>query len=329
MPAIRMRYTVNTEGMDLMNKWYSFLRGDRENMRRLSYPMEQYPEVYNAEGRKMEFFYLQDQIMGTYSESKYFLWDRCNYGLDTHFYAHNNMLFTKGKPIRKYGILIESKQIVPDNYRIFERYKGLEREFDAIFTYDADLLNRYENARFFPSCASIWYGQTEKGYEWDDECYMKKDRQISIVSSNKTMCHMHKVRLDLAMKCKKDGLADTYGTFDGGACIKIDDSLTRYRYSIVVENDVSDYFYTEKILNCFASQTIPIYIGAEKIDEFFNVDGIIRLQEKDIDQVEKIIKNCTQKYYEQHLEAILDNYKRAFQYRNLYDVLYERYLVRK
>ena len=322
-----MRYTANIEGMDLMNKWYSLLRGDRENMRRLSYPVEKYPDVYNAEGRKMEFFYLQDQIMAPYSGSKYFLWDRCNYGLKTHFYAHNNMLFTKGKPTRKYGILIESKQIVPENYRIFERYKGLEREFDAIFTYDAELLNHYENAKFFPSCASVWYGRKENGYEWDDECYLKKDRQVSIVSSNKIMCHMHQVRLDLTLKCKKDRLADAYGTFDGGTYTTIDESLTRYHYSIIVENDISDYFYTEKILNCFASQTIPIYLGAAKIDEFFNGDGIIKLQEKDIEQLDQILKNCTQEYYEQHLEAVLDNYRRAFQYRNLYDRLYEKYLI--
>ena len=32
-----------------MKKWYSFLRGDRENMRRLSYPVEKYPDVYNTE----------------------------------------------------------------------------------------------------------------------------------------------------------------------------------------------------------------------------------------------------------------------------------------
>ena len=63
------------------------------------------------------------------------------------------MLFTRGQPRRKYGLLIESKQIVPDNYLIFKKNGGVADEFDAIFTYDEELLNGLSNAKFFLSCA--------------------------------------------------------------------------------------------------------------------------------------------------------------------------------
>lgn len=300
----------------------------KEDKRVLAHLSQEYPCVYNKYGEKMEMFYFKDQIMDPYSNSRYFLWDRCNYGLDTHFYSHNNMLYTYGKPLRKYGLLIESKGIVPDHYRLFERFKGLEKEFDAVFTYDADILNKLENAKFFPGTSSVWYGKRENEFAWDDECYKRKDKGISIVSSNKRMCRLHDLRINLSRYCKRNNLADTFGTFDGGPMCRIDDSLTKYRYSFAIENEISDYFFTEKITNCFASQTIPIYLGAGKIDEFFNIDGIIVIHERDLEHIEKVLKKCTREYYNEHIDAIIDNYHRVFQYRNVFDWLYEQYFMR-
>lgn len=304
-------------------RYFPFFHRNTERV--LSYPVKEYPKVYNKNGNPLEFFYLQDQIMATYSKSQYFMWDRCNYGLDVHFYSHNNMLSTKGTPIHKYGILVESKQIVPDNYKIFDRYKGLEKEFDSIFTYDAELLNKLPNTKFFPSCAEVWYGKNEDGHIWDDQCYRKKTKGISILSSDKEMCDMHKLRIEVSRYCKKTGIADAYGTFDGGHYCLVDDTLREYRYSIIIENDISDYFYTEKITNCFASQTIPIYMGASQIDQFFNMDGIINIEKDDLDHLDVFLEQCTEKYYEEHLPAILDNYERVSRYKNIYDWLYESY----
>lgn len=285
-------------------------------------PTSEYPEVYNRDGDRMEFYYLYDQLMECYSLSKYFLWDRANYGLNTHFYMHNNMLTTKGSPIRKYGLLVESKAIVPDNYRIFDRHRGLEKEFTSIFTYDEDLLNRIENAVFFPGCAGAWYGKSGNSFVWDKDAYLKKTKNVSIVSSDKVACHLHNVRLQVARYCKRQGIADTYGTFDGGSYSLIDDSLMDYRYSFAIENDISDYFFTERIINCFAAQTIPIYLGARKIGNFFNADGIICVTEKDLEDVEKVLRICTKEYYEERKEAIMDNFRRAYRYQNVWDTLY-------
>lgn len=297
----------------------------RDDNRVLSYPIKKYPEIYNQFGEKMEMFYLKDQIMAPYSGSRYFIWDRCNYGLDTHFYTHNNMLFTCGQPSRKYGLLIESRQIVPDNYLIFKKNRGLADEFDAVFTYDEELLSSLPNAKFFPSCAGAWYGDQQGKFCWDQTCYQKKSKQISIVSSDKKMCPLHEVRIELSKYCKRNGLADTFGTFDGGKKCLIDDSLTDYRYSIVIENDVTNYFFTEKIINCFAAQTIPIYLGARKISDFFNAGGIIMLNESQIGDIERVLRRCTVEYYQEHLDAIIDNFNRAYAYQNVYDWLYEHY----
>lgn len=287
-------------------------------------PSDVIPDIYNIDGKKMDIFFLRDihWAHNPYGDSsKYFLWDRYNYGLKTHVYTHNAMLETMGQPTRKYGMLIESSQIVPKDYNIFKRHKGLEQEFDAIFTYHDQLLNELQNSKFFPGCAGVWYGKKNKDIRHPNQ-YQNKEKDISIVSSDKVMCELHKVRIEIARYCKRNNLADTFGTFDNGNYVSIEDSLQDYRYSFAIENDITDYFFTEKITNCFASQTIPIYLGARKIDQFFNPDGIIKISKDDVHNIDYIVNQCTKEEYERRLPAILDNYNRVQQYINIWDYFY-------
>ncbi len=253
------------------------------------------PRIYNEEGRLLETYFIKNrhsQHAPFGREGKYFFWDRYNYGLDTHFYGPESLTKTLGNPQVKYGMLTESRAIVPQDYEVFRRHKGLEKEFRYIFTYDETILNEIENARFYPICARVWYGQDNQ-FLWDSDAYLKKSRDVSVLSSAKTMCHLHEVRVGLSRYCKRNCLADTFGTFDGGAPCLADDSLRDYRYSIIIENDISDYFFTEKITNCFAAQTIPVYLGARKIDRYFDGDGIIAVTEKDLANIEDVLKMCT------------------------------------
>lgn len=64
-------------------------------------------------------------------------------------------------------------------------------------------------------------------------------------------------------------------------------------------------------MNCFAAQTIPIYIGATEAGKFFNPDGIIQMRVEDFDRLEEILAKCTPEEYERRLPAVLDNYRRV------------------
>ena len=141
------------------------------------------------------------------------------------------------------------------------------------------------------------------------------------------VCKLHKFRRELAKKCKREHLADTYGTFDGGRLVNVEEYLDNYRYSIVVENDIEAYWFTEKIVNCFATMTIPVYIGATKIGEFFNEDGIIRITEKDFDNIDKILKQCTKEEYESRIDILKENFEKSKQFcGSSWDRLYKKYL---
>lgn len=288
------------------------------------------PLVYNKEGKAYDFFFLRDIHSAhiPYANlGKYFIWDRYNWGFKTHFYTHNAMLETMGAPNTQYGMLVESRAIVPKDYKIFKKHKGLEYDFERIFTFDDEILNDISNAAFYPASAEFWYAK-EKPELLDERAYEKKTKNISFLSSNKAMCEMHKKRVAAARYCHANQLADVYGKVINGEYVEIEKPLQEYRFSFAIENMQTDYYFTEKITSCFAAETIPIYLGARKINEFFNEEGIIFITEDDFDNIENVLKQCTPKEYERRLPAVLDNYHRVQRYKNMQDYLYENYLCK-
>jgi hypothetical protein len=284
-----------------------------------------HPNIYNSDGKKMDVYFIRDFTSAhlVYSFSRYFEWDRYNFGLDTHFYTHNSMLETMGKPIKRYGMLIESEVIVPDDYKIFERNKGLENDFDLIFTYSDKILDSIPNARYVPYYIKSWYNSSEMGLEAANQ-YKHKYKNISAIASGKAIVPMHKYRNAVALQCKTKQLADTYGKFDGGRYFETYEPYRDYRFSIVIENEITPYGFTEKITNCFDAMTIPVYSGATKINNLFNPDGIICFDMND--DIEGVLKQCTKELYEERIPAIIDNYNRVNKGKTGLDIMYEKYL---
>lgn len=291
------------------------------------------PEIYNKNGEKMHSFYMQDDMSPDYPCSfvygampKYIHWDRYNYCLDTQFYSHHCILDLKPyQPKKRFAYFIESETIATDSYHLFDKHEVLSSQFTAIFTHSQQHLEKYPNAKFCVG-GGVWYGNSiYAGGTLDPLAFENKQKNISIVSSHKAFCPLHNYRIQLAKSLKSQGKADAMGTFDGGEKIKIAQSLIDYRYSIVIENNITPYYFTEKIMNCFASMTVPIYIGATAIDKFFNMDGIIYIKESQLEDVEKIISMCSEQDYIQRLPAIIDNYNRVQKYLTIEDWLFNTY----
>lgn len=110
---------------------------------------------------------------------------------------------------------------------------------------------------------------------------------------------------------------------DGGPFVLIDTTLKDYRYTFCIENIERPLFFTEKIICAFANQTIPIYLGASKIDKFFNPDGIIKITTKT--NIPKLVKQLTEEEYQNRLPAIMENYEKAKNYINPWDYMYKNY----
>ena len=284
------------------------------------------PEIYNRDGERLRLFFFRDYYASFFAPapSRHFLCDRWNIGLDTHFYGHASMLETMGKPARRYGYLFETRAVIPDDYRIFDRHAGLHKDFDLIFTNDRDIIDKYGNARFWPNWARSWIPEALSTPDLVD----RKTKNASIVSSAKTTCALHLARIAAArhLQAHPELGVDAFGTFDGGKLIPIEDSLLDYRYSVAVENFVSPWMFTERLINCFATCTVPIYVGATDVGKFFNTDGIIQITPEDLPDIGRVVSQCSESDYASRREAILDNFNRAKEYGNPWDYLYTRYL---
>ena len=202
------------------------------------------------------------------------------------------------KEPRAIALLIEPRPLQPKVYDYIEKCYG---KFMYVFTHDSALLKKIPNAKLI-----IWGGV----WSWADE---EKDfnHPVSMVASWKGETPVRIQRRELAKELK--GEVDTYGTFDGGQFASTHDIYAKYPFSIVIENHIDDYWITEKICNCFANKTIPIYWGARKIYEFFNPQGIITAE--GIDDIKTILEQLNPEVdYYSRFDAVQDNYKRVRAY---------------
>lgn len=290
------------------------------------------PLVYNEKGEVKRVFFIKDTlcqhtpytlVLGQNPES--ILWDRYNIGLPIQFYTHEAAFGKINKYSDKsFAMFFESEVIRRLDFDMALSNSDLMRRFNKIFTFSELLLEKYENAVFTPACG-LWYGTDENDGSLDELRYKKKTKNISVIASNKQSTECHKLRIKLANDAIRTGKVDGYGLFCGNRLEKKADALSEYRYSIVVENDVKPFYFTEKILDCFASMTIPIYVGATKIDQFFNMDGIITIKEKEYDNIDHIISVCTKQDYENRINAIKDNFERVKKYRCIEDYIMNNY----
>lgn len=239
-------------------------------------------------------------------ESKFVEWAFDLSADETVYVDQNiNQAFTDGVDGVKYGWLLESKFVVPG---ITEEIKSNLEEyfkvFKYIFTHDKELLALDSRFKWVPA----------QGFWINEPKIYVKTKMISMISSNKAFTEGQKNRLQWVEKIGDQ--VDLYGRGFNEIATK-EEGLCDYMFSVVIENGVYESYYTEKILDCFATGTIPVYLGSPDIADHFNKDGIIELT----DEFE-----ISDEIYESKMDAIKDNLERVKQIEVLEDFIYTNYL---
>lgn len=254
------------------------------------------------------FTHLTDGNLG-YSthgkKSKYIDWVFDN-SSDVSFYVDNAipMALNIKDNKKKFGWLLESKFITFSIYcDVKENYEKYFEVFDLIFTNSKELLNIDKRFKWCPA-ASTWI-QTPKIYE--------KTKMISFISSAKNITEGHKLRRKWVDMIGDQ--VDLYGRDFNYVKLK-EEALCDYMFSVAIENGFYEGYFTEKILDCFATGTIPVYKGAPDIQEYFNPDGIINLSDE-FDVSEEI-------YYNK-MDAIIDNFYQLEKYPIGEDYIFKNY----
>ena len=209
------------------------------------------------------------------------------------------------------ALMLEPRSILPHVYEWLDSHWSM---FSVVFTHDSKLLQTCSNAKLV-----LWGGV----WNWSAK---PKTKGISMVASFKDFAEYHQIRKDLALIFDSWDKVDCFGTYKDREApfVWSDEYLADYKFSIPVENYIDDYWFTEKICNCFANKVVPIYIGAKKIGEFFNMDGIIYVE--DWHDIPNIVCNLdVDAEYEKRKAAIDDNYNRVKNFVKFEDWFFRKY----
>lgn len=185
---------------------------------------------------------------------------------------------------------------------IWEKYlKKIVESYDEIYVSEKHWCQFSPKIKFCFAGSNAPWVKEAKLYE--------KTKLTSMIASPKVITHGHQIRHTIANKYKDKidvfGGAAGSSRFGGGVWPDKTEALNDYMFSIVIENDSYSTYFTEKITDCFATGTIPIYWGAPEINEYFNKDGIISWT-PDFD-----ISILTSDLYKSKISAVLDNLQRV------------------
>jgi hypothetical protein len=176
-------------------------------------------------------------------------------------------------------------------------------QFGLVVTCQAQM--RHPNMIFGPAILPWFVGYKPDGHggyiwskDYDSLCApsdpSEKTRLISVITSNKAFTRGHLDRIKFVEKLKEH-----YGSqidIFGRGFRPFDDKwdvLRPYRYHIAIENSSQLYYWTEKISDCYLTETFPFYYGCTNLAEYFPMEAFepidIRQPEQAIDIIDHTI----------------------------------------
>jgi len=85
-------------------------------------------------------------------------------------------------------------------------------------------------------------------------------------------------------------------------------------FHIAIETTNRKHYFSEKLIDCFLTMTIPIYWGIDTIGDYFNKEGIIQC--RDVNEIIEACNILTFDDYIKRLDAMKENYLKSLQYTN-------------
>ncbi len=215
-------------------------------------------------------------------------------------HAHDNVR-------TKIGILWECYELRPWHY---EDAVALKDNFAAIFTYDLRFASLGSPFVYYPMGGS--YIQDWGGFS--------KTKTVSMIVGRKNLTSGHKLRHRIATRIH-EGIDYFALPSDPPITNKVP-ALRPYMYSIVVESSRTNYWFSEKLIDCLSQSTVPVYRGSD-LNEHFNEMGIVKFSDEK--ELEYILPHLTQKFYASLVPHIYENLRLAQKYKCVEDWLFKNY----
>lgn len=148
-----------------------------------------------------------------------------------------------------------------------------------------------------------------------------KTKNLQIIASKKDWTRGHRLRHEVIRKYAKriDGIfGRAYQYYDYQL-----DPFRDHRFAIVIENEIIHDYWTDKLLDCFLTGTVPVMWNDGFIEEYFNKDGMILW--RDINELGQKLDTLNESLYNKMMPAIIDNFNRAKKYSIVEDYMYHSF----
>lgn len=142
-------------------------------------------------------------------------------------------------------------------------------------------------------------------------------KEASLVAINSSINDLpgHKLRADfITMLCEKNLKFDLYGSTIWSKYKQYKNDApngkwpvySRSKYVLVIENEVSPYYWSEKFTDAVLCYSMPIYYGSPKIGEYFPEGSYITIDIKKASAFDDLQDILNSDYYEKNIHKLIE-----------------------
>ena len=216
-------------------------------------------------------------------------------------------------------------------------------QFGRVFTSDPDLYGR--GGKFIASppyvhwhLAANSYTKNNKGIQYDFDFLAAQNqppvKEISLVAINSSINDLpgHKLRANFISKISENNLDyELYGT-DNWSVYKQYKGRTvngkwpiysKAKYVLAIENEVADYYWTEKFTDAILCFCIPIYYGSPKIGNYFPEGSYIPLDITKKSAEDDLRDILSSDFYERNISKLIEARNLILAKHNLFNFIDE------
>lgn len=255
-----------------------------------------------------------------------------------HWIDNNRLMFPRqveiynvhaGIPQNKDSFNILNLSNEPEPTRMSnEKVMQVAAHYNLILTWDEYLLANCSNAKKF-YCGMTWIREADI-----PEVLANKRFEVTTFCTSKNLTNNHRTRHKLWFRQNDIKIPKVFWNSSHCPMQNVDNnpmlganpyekvSMFYAQYHIAIENVCHKNYFSEKLMDCFMTETLPIYIGCLNISDFFNTKGILLGYNED-----DIIELCNSLYpdfYKDRVEYIKENRQLCNQYcRDFTDRIYD------
>jgi hypothetical protein len=191
--------------------------------------------------------------------------------------------------------------------------------FDLILTYDQRILEKCTNSVMF-----------EFGTCWVFDYDLNSDKKFSIshLTGNKRITEGHRLRQEVYRNqnlitnpidfylSSRGSIENTFFSENLG---ESKSPLFNSQFHICIENSRQTNLFTEKLIDCLYTKTVPIFYGCDNIGDYFDTRGFFRANT--LNEIIEVCNTINQRTYQDLLEYVEINYEKSKKYINLLERL--------